>query len=159
MFYMRKIFAIAAAVVLCQGALMAQNLKAVAEKDVKVNFVKDFQRQEKDATNVQWWMVDSLTYKVVYLDSEKSRQAMVFSNKGSETHYYVDKQYYPSAIKDTVSHLYPKYTIQEVWVRKVRGKMTYQASIAKMSGFLWWKKMTEPLTLNWEVDGKYINAE
>ena len=156
---MKKILIFTAVALLCQGMVFAQKEKAVAEKDVKVNYVKDFQRQVKDATNVQWWMMDSLTYKVVYLDEEKSRQAMVFSNKGSETHYYVDKQYYPAAIKDTVKHLYPKHTISDVWVRKVRGKLTYQASIAKMSGFLWWKKEKDAKTLNWEVDGKYINAE
>lgn len=156
---MRKILAIAVAVVLCQGALMAQKPKAVAEKDVKVNYVKDFQRQVKDATNVQWWQVDSLTYKVAYLDFEKSRQAMLFSNKGSETFYYVEKEYFPAAIKDTVSHLFPKYSITDVWVRKTKGKMTYQAEIAKMSGFLWWKKAKDHKLLNWEVDGKYINAE
>ncbi|MBR4738629.1 MAG: hypothetical protein IK058_01355 [Bacteroidales bacterium] len=157
---MKKILAIAVAVVLCQGAVMAQKPKAVAEKDVKVNYVQDFQRQVKDATNVQWWQMDSLTYKVVYLDNEKSRQAMVFTNKGSETHYYVEKQYIPAAIKDTVNHLYPQYTIGDVWVRKVRGnKMTYQACITKTSGFLCWKKVKDHKVLNWEVDGKYINAE
>ena len=156
---MKKILAIAVAVLLCQGAVMAQKPKAVAEKDVMVNYVKDFQRQVKDATNVEWWQVDSLTYKVTYLDNEKSRQAMVFSNKGSETHYIIDKQYYPHAVKDTVSHMFPKHTIEGVWVRKVRGKMTYQACIAKKSGVLWWKKMKDYKTLNWEVDGKFINAE
>lgn len=156
---MKKILAVAVALLLCQGATMAQKLKSVNEKDVKISFVKDFQRQVKDATNVEWWEVDSMVYKVTYFDNEKSRQAMVFSNKGSETHYIVEKQYYPAAIKDTVSHLYAGFVIQEVWVRKLRGKMTYQASIAKKSGILWWKKYKDYKTLNWEVDGKYINAE
>lgn len=153
---MRKIFALMASAVLLQGVLMAQNIKSVPEKDVKVNYVKDFQRQVKDATDVAWWQVDSLTYKVTYFDAEKSRQAMVFSNKGSETHYYIDKQYYPAAIRDTVSHQYSDYKLNEVWVRKMRGKMTYQATIVKMGGFLWWRKVKESKTLNWEVDGKYI---
>lgn len=159
MLNMKKILVIAMTLVLCQGALFAQKGKAVAEKDVKVNYVKDFQRQVKEATNIQWWMMDSLTYKVTYLDEEKSRQAMVFNNKGSETHYYVDKQYYPAAIRDTVSHLFPKYEIQDVWVRKARGKMTYQAWIAKMSGILWWRKAKDSKIVNWEVTGSYINAE
>ena len=50
---MKKIFALALAVALCGGAAFAQKAKAVAEKDVKVNYVKDFQRQVKDATNVE----------------------------------------------------------------------------------------------------------
>lgn len=155
---MKRIVATLALVALCGGTLIAQNDKAVAEKDVKVNYVKDFQRQVKDATSVAWWQVDSLTYKVTYFDAEKSRQAMVFNNKGTETHYYIDKQYYPAAVRDTVSHLYKGYTISDVWVRKVRGKMTYQARIAKKSGFLWWKKEKDARLLNWEVDGKYIGA-
>ena len=156
---MKKILLLAAAAALLQGNVFAQKLKSVPEKDVTVNYVKDFQRQVKDASNIEWWKVDSLVFKVTYLDAEKSRQAMVFSNKGSETHYMVEKEYYPAAIKDTVSHLFPKHSIQDVWVRKLRGKMTYQASIAKKSGMLWWKKLKDFKTLNWEVDGKYINAE
>ena len=96
---------------------------------------------------------------MTYNDTDKSRQAMLFSNKGSETHYYIDKQWMPRAIQDTVDHLYPKYTVREVWARKVRGKMTYQAYIAKVSGCLWWKKEKDGKTLNFEVNGKYINAE
>jgi hypothetical protein len=156
---MKKIIAFAAVALLCSGPLFAQKVKAVAEKEVKVNYVKDFQRQVKDATNVEWWQVDSLTFKVTYNDAEKSRQAMVFSNKGSETHYFIDKQYYPHAVTDTVAHLFNGYSITDLWVRKVRGKMTYQARIAKKSGFLWWKKEKDVKTLNFEVDGKYINAE
>ncbi len=156
---MKKILVIMAAVALFQGNVFAQKLKSVPEKEVKVSYVKDFQRQVKAATDVAWWQVDSLTYKVTFLDEEKSRQAMLFSNKGSETHYIIEKQYYPAAIKDTVNHLFPKYNIQDVWVRKMRGKMTYQAAIAKKSGMLWWKKLKDYKTLNWEVDGKYINAE
>ena len=153
---MKKILAFAVSVALLQGALMAQNMKSVAEKDVKVNYVKDFQRQVKDATNVEWWQLDEQTFKVTYLDAEKSKQGMVFNSKGTETHYYIDKQYYPAAVRDTVSHLYKGYNITDVWVRKVRGKMTYQARIAKKKGFLWWKKEKDAKMLNWEVDGKYI---
>ena len=156
---MKKILALAIAVAVCHGMLLAQNGKAVAEKDVKVSYVKDFQRQVKDATDVQWYQVDSLTFKAVYLDADKSRQAMLFSNRGSETHYYVDRKFYPQAVRDTVSHLFPGYDIRDLWVRKVRGKMTYQAYIAKMGGFLWWKKEKDSRLVNWEVDGKYINAE
>lgn len=156
---MKQILAFSIALLLCQGAMFAQKGKAVAEKDVKVSYVKDFQRQVKDATNVEWYQMDSMTYKAVYLDADKSRQAMVFSNRGTETHYYVDREFYPKAILDTVDHLFPKYSVREVWVRKMRGKMTYQAYIAKMGGFLWWKKEKDGKTVNWEVDGKYINAE
>lgn len=153
---MKKIFALTATLILMGGMTFAQTQKAVPEKDVKVNYVKDFQRQVKDATDVAWYQIDENTFKVTYLDEEKSKQAMVFSNKGSETHYIIDKQYYPAAVRDTVNHLFKGYDITGVWVRKMRGKMTYQARIAKKKGFLWWKKETDVKTLNWEVDGKYI---
>ncbi len=153
---MRKIIAFAAAIALLQGAVFAQNLKSVPEKEVKVNYVKDFQRQVKEATDVKWYQMDENAFKVIYLDSEKSRQAMVFSNKGTETHYYIDKKYCPAAVRDTVNNLFKGYEVSDLWVRKVRNKMTYQARIAKKSGFLWWKKETDAKVLNWEVDGKYI---
>lgn len=156
---MKRILTIAATAVLMQGALLAQNEKTVAEKDVKINYVKDFQRQVKDPSNVVWWQLDEQTFRVNYLDSKNSRQAMIFSNKGAETYYYIEKQYIPAAVRDTVDHLFPKYTICDVWVRKVRSKMTYQARIAKKSGFLWWKKESDAKVLNWEVDGKYIGVE
>ena len=141
---------------LLNGITFAQDYKSVPEKDVKVNYVKDFQRQVKDPTNVEWYQMDENTFKAIYLDSEKSRQAMVFSNRGSETHYFIDKKFYPSCVRDTVNNLYNGYNVTDVWVRKVRGKMTYQARIAKKSGFLFWKKETDVKILNWEVDGKYI---
>ena len=154
---MKKVTIIAAAIMMLHGTLIAQ--KSVAEKDVKVNFVKDFQRQVKDATEVAWWQMDEQTFKVTYLDGEKSRQAMVFSNKGSETHYFIEDKFYPQSIKDTVAKNYAKYEITEVWVRKVRNKMTYQARVAKRSGFLWWKKESDVKVLNFEVDGKFVNEE
>ena len=154
---MKKITLIAFAHLLSQGVLFAQ--KNVAEKDVKVSYVKDFQRQVKDPTNVEWYQLDEQTYKVVYLDNEKSRQAMVFSNKGMETHYYIENKYCPTSIKDTVANRYEKFDLTDVWVRKVRNKMTYQARIAKKKGFLWWKKETDVKLLNFEVDGKFINEE
>ena len=153
---MKKILAFVAALMLLQGVSFAQDYKSVSEKDVKLSYVKDFQRQVKDATNVEWYKMDENTFKVIYLDAEKSRQAMVFSSKGSETHYFIDTKYCPAAVRDTVNHLFAGYDVTDIWVRKVRNKMTYQARIAKKSGFLFWKKETDVKVLSWEVDGKYI---
>ena len=36
--------------------------------------------------------------------------------------------------------------------------MTYQVSITKTSGFLFWKKESDPQILNFEVDGTFIDA-
>ena len=155
---MKKIALIAALFFLSSGALFAQ--KAVNEQDVKVNYVKDFQRQMPNATNIAWWQIDENTFKVTYLDEEKSRQAMVFSNKGMETHYIVENSdYYPKAIVDYVKAKHPGFNITDLWARKARNKMTYQTRIARKSGFLWWKKEKEVKILDFEVDGKFISAE
>jgi hypothetical protein len=153
---MKKIALIAAALLLCQGAVFAQ--KKVAEKDVKVSYVKDFQRQVKEPTNVEWYQIDENTFKVTYRDYEKSRQAMVFSNKGMETHYIIE-DHYPQSITSYIKANYPKYTIEMLWVRKARNKMTYQSHIVLKKGFLWWKKVKDEKVLNFEVDGKFISAE
>lgn len=153
---MKKITLIAVALLLSQGAIFAQ--KKVAEKDVKVSFVKDFQRQVKDPTNVEWYQIDENTFKVTYRDFEKSRQAMVFSTKGMETHYIIE-DHYPQSITSYIKTNYPKYSIDMLWVRKARNKMTYQARIIQKKGFLWWKKVVDTKVLNFEVDGKFISAE
>ena len=153
---MKKITLIAVALLLSQGVIMAQ--KKVAEKDVKAAFVKDFQRLSKNPTSVEWWQYDENTFKVTFRDSEKSRMAMVFSNKGMETHYIIE-DHYPHSITSYVKANYSKHSVTDLWVREIRGKMTYQARIAKKSGFLWWKKEKDVKMLNFEVDGKYINAE
>ena len=144
------------ALLLSQGALMAQ--KKVAEKDVKVSYVKDFQRQIQNPTSVEWYQIDENTFKVTYRDFEKSRQAMVFSNKGIETHYIIE-DHFPISITNYVKENYSKYSVTDLWVRKARNKMTYQARIARKSGFLWWKKEKDVKILDFEVDGKFISAE
>jgi hypothetical protein len=152
---MKKIALIAAALLLSQGALMAQ--KKVAEKDVKVSYVKDFQRQVKEPTNVQWYQMDENTYKVTYLDFEKSPQAMIFSNKGMETHYIIE-DHYPHSITSYVKANYSKHSVTDLWVREIRNKMTYQARIARKTGFLFWKKETDVKTVSFETDGKMIEV-
>ena len=153
---MKKITLIAVALLLSQGVLMAQ--KKVAEKDVKAAFVKDFQRLSKNPTSVEWWQYDENTFKVTFRDSEKSRMAMVFSNKGMETHYIIE-DHFPLSITSYIKANYPKHTIDQLWVRKARHKMSYQARIIQKKGFLWWKKVVDTKVLNFEVDGKFISAE
>ena len=153
---MKKITLIAALLFLSSGVLFAQ--KAVNEQDVKVSYVKDFQRQVKDATDIKWWQIDENTFKVTFRDEEKSPQAMVFSNKGMETHYIIE-DHFPHSVTDYIKANYSGYKLTDLWVRKVRNKMTYQARIAKKSGFLWWKKEKDVKLLDFEVDGKFISAE
>ena len=84
---------------------------------------------------------------------------LVFSPRGSETHYFIDLRYCPVAVRDTAAHLFPGYKVDNVWVRKMRGKMTYQARVVKQSGILWWRKAVDAKVLNFEVDGRYIGME
>lgn len=155
--YMKRILIAMTMVALGMGQLMAQKETPLNEKDVDVNTVKDFQHQQAGATHVAWWKTGDDIYKVTYIDAEGSRQAMLFSPRGTETLYYVDAQYCPHSVRDTVVSLYPGYAIDQVWVRKVRGKYTYQVRVAVKSGFLWWRKETDAKLLNFEVDGKFIN--
>ena len=151
---MKKILAFVLAVAICGGTVFAQKLQKIDEKDVKVSYVKDFQSQVKDPTNVVWWRVDSLTFKVTYLDNENSRQAMLFNNKGSETHYYYDEPTH--AMKKYVAENFAGYQFGDVWARKQRNKMTLQAEIYKKSGFLFWRKESDRRVLDFELDGKII---
>lgn len=153
---MKKITLIAALFFLSSGVLFAQ--KAVNEQDVKVSYVKDFQRQVKDATDIAWWQINDNTFKVTYRDSENSRQAMVFSNKGMETHYIIE-DHFPQSIVDYVKANYNGSKVTDLWARKARNKMSYQARIARKSGFLWWKKEKDVKILNFEIDGKFISEE
>ncbi len=150
---------IALAVVVCHTALFAQKPKEVPEKDVTIRYVKDFQSKAKDATNVKWYKIDSLTYRAVFTDADGDPQALLFNNKGFETHYIIRPEHYTSAIKDTVRNQYRGYNINEVYIRKVKGAYSYQVKISKRTGFLWWKKESNPVTLNFDTSGKFLNEE
>ena len=62
------------------------------------------------------------------------------------------------SITNYVQENHPKYSVTDMWVRKARNKMTYQARISKTSGILWWKKEKDAKILNFEVDGKFISV-
>lgn len=155
---MKKILTIAVAMLLAQTMLMAQKAKDVAEKDVPVRYVKDFQHQAPDAKSVGWQMIDSTVYEASFVNNNGTRQAFRFTPRGMETRYYVDAKWYPHAIKDTVAHHYPKHKITSIYTRTVKNKTTYQARIAKKQGFLV-KKEKEVKLLNFETSGKYIDEE
>ena len=83
---------------------------------------------------------------------------MVFSNKGMETHYIIE-DHFPQSIVDYVKANYNGSKVTDLWARKARNKMSYQARIARKSGFLWWKKEKDVKILNFEIDGKFISEE
>lgn len=148
-------------VFLCQTMVFGQKDKPVKEADVPARYVKDFQQQAKEAKNVSWSMaVDSSAFMATYTDNEGTLTAIRFTKPNiTETRYYIEERYYPHAIKDSVKHLYPQHKIGCLYARNLRNKMTYQARIYRMKGFLFWRKETDVKTIAFETsDCKMIEV-
>lgn len=156
---MKKILLLVALVLLSQNIVFAQKDKNIKESDVPMRYIKDFQNQARDAQNASWSMApDSSAYMVTYNTPEGDKQALRFTKKSTETRYYVDAQYYPHAIQDTVANLFPKHKIDQVYIRNFNKKMTYQVRIVRTKGFLFWRKEAEPKILSFETNCKLIEA-
>ncbi|MCQ2274977.1 MAG: hypothetical protein MJZ86_09320 [Bacteroidales bacterium] len=156
---MKKILLLAALIMMGQTVVFAQKEKAVKETDVPVRYVKDFQNQARDAQNVAWFMaLDSSAYTAQFTTPEGDLQAIHFTSKATETRYFIEEKYTPHAIQDTVANHYPKHKINQVYIRNLKGKMTYQVRIAQMKGFLFWKKEANVKILSFETNGKMIEA-
>ena len=156
---MKKIIVLAALAMMCQTMVFAQKEKNVKESDVPARYVKDFQSQVKDASNVTWTMaVDSSAYMATFINSDGDKQAYRFTPKSSEIRYYIEERYYPHDIKDSVASMYPKHKITEIYVRQLKGKMTYQCRIARQKGFLFCKKETDVKSISFETNCKIIEV-
>ena len=156
---MKKILLLAALIIMSQTLVFAQKEKSIKEANVPVRFVKDFQGQNQDAKDVSWTVTeDSLFYTATFINSDGDKQATRFSNKGTEKRYFVDPAYYPHAILDTVASQFPKHKITTIYIRDLKGKMTYQARIARNKGFLFWRKETDVKTLSFETNCKMIEV-
>lgn len=156
---MKKLFLLATILVLGQAAVFAQKEVSVKESAVPVRFVKDFNNQAKDAQNAAWVMTpDSSAYMVTFTNTDGDRQSIRFTTKSTEKRYYVEPQYYPHAILDTVSNNYPKHKITNLYIRDLKGKMTYQCRVAKKKGFLFCRKETAAKLLSFETNGKMIEV-
>ncbi|MCQ2261393.1 MAG: hypothetical protein MJZ77_08405 [Bacteroidales bacterium] len=156
---MKKILLLSALILMSQTVVFAQKDKPVKESDVPVRYVKDFQNQAKEAQNVSWVMSeDSAAYMATFTSPDGDKQAIRFTNKTSETRYYIDEQYYPHAIKDTLTNQFPKHKISEIYIRNIKGKMTYQVRIYRKAGFLFWKKETDVKTVAFETNSKLIEV-
>ena len=156
---MKKILVLAALVVMSQAVVFAQKEKTVKEADVPVRYVKDFQNQASDAQNVVWTMaLDSSAYMATFTSVDGDKQAILFTTKTSETRYYIEDKYIPHAIKDTVAHQFPKHKISEVYIRNLKGKMTYQCRIYQKKGFLFWKRETNVKIISFETNSKIIEV-
>jgi hypothetical protein len=156
---MKKIIVLAALVMMCQTMVFAQKEKNVKESDVPARYVKDFQSQVKEATNVVWTMaLDSSAYMATFINSDGDKQAIRFTPKTSEERYYIEEKYYPHDIKDSVASMYPRHHITTIYVRNLKGKMTYQCRIARKKGFLFCKKETDVKVISFETNCKIIEV-
>lgn len=156
---MKKIIVLAALALMCQTMVFAQKEKNVKESDVPVRYVKDFQNQAKDATNASWTMaVDSSAYMVTFINSDGDKQSIRFTPKSTEERYYIEEKYYPHDIRDSVASMFPKHKITCIYVRNLKGKMTYQCRIARKKGFLFCKKETDVKVISFETSCKIIEV-
>lgn len=156
---MKKIIVLAALALMCQTMVFAQKEKNVKESDVPVRYVNDFQNQAKDATNASWTMaVDSSAYMVTFINSDGDKQAIRFTPKSTEERYYIEEKYYPHDIRDSVASMFPKHKITCIYVRNLKGKMTYQCRIARKKGFLFCKKETDVKVISFETSCKIIEV-
>ena len=156
---MKKIIVLAALTLMCQTMVFAQKEKNVKESDVPARYVKDFQNQAKEDTNVAWTMAaDSSAYMATFTNSDGDKQAIRFTPRSSEERFYIEEKYYPHDIKDSVTSMYPKHRITEIYVRNLKGKMTYQCRIAHKKGFLFCKKETEVKVISFETNCKIIEV-
>lgn len=155
---MKKIITIVTLILISQGMLMAQKAKPVSEDKVDSKYVKDFQKKAPGAKDVKWEQKDNI-YTVSFTSEDNERQSIIFSPKGTETHFYIESDYYPKFIQDFInqSSQYKGYSISEVYALKTTKSISYQARIVKKSGILWWKKVSHKL-VNFSIDGAFIDA-
>ena len=156
---MKKIFVLSVVMFLACGAMYAQKASSVVEKDVPSRMVIDFQRQQLDAREVSWYRLDSNTYEVRFIDGDNSEQGIRYTPRGTESRFYFSTSNCPQSILDTVSARYPKFKVADIWVRNVKRQSTYEARIARTSGFLFWKKERESKVLHFDVFGKFIDEQ
>ncbi|MBO4741045.1 MAG: hypothetical protein J5605_05305 [Bacteroidales bacterium] len=151
---MRKLLVVLTAALMVQTAAFAQ--KTVAKENVLKNYVTDFEKNYPEVQNVKWVQYDSLNYEATFTNDGVLQQ-VIYSNKGTEKRWYVEQEYTPKAIKDTLANSYQGYKIKHVCIVELRGKMTYQVRIYKKGG-LFGRKQKDPKQLNFETNGKFIDA-
>ena len=153
---MKKIRIILALLALLQTVAYAQ--KTVSESQVPKKYVNNFADLTKNQkASPTWTRVDSLVYDATFKNESGTKMAYRFSPRGTETRWYIDSKYYPASIKDTVARHYPGFKVTELYALSIRNKVTYQARISKMGGFLFWRREKSVKLLNFETTGKYID--
>ena len=156
---MKKILLLAALITMSQTLVFAQKEKSIKEADVPVRFVKDFQSANKDVKDVNWTVTeDSIYFTATFINSDGDKQAIRFTPKSTEERYYIEEKYYPHDIRDSVASMFPKHKITCIYVRNLKGKMTYQCRIARKKGFLFCKKETDVKVISFETSCKIIEV-
>lgn len=150
---MRKLFVVLIAGILANAAVFAQ--KNVTKEQVLKNYLSDFEKNYPDVKDVKWVQFDSLNFQADFT-TDGVRQQVLYSNKGTEKRWFVEQEYTPKAIKDTLANSYAGYKIKDVCIVELRGKMTYQVRIHKKGG-LFGRKQKDPHQLNFETNGKFID--
>ena len=112
---MKKILALVAAVLLSQTLLFAQSGKSVSTKDVPERYVKDFNRLTSNATDADWYMVDTLVFDAYYTSANGNKSSLRFSPKGTETRWYINEKYYPHTVVNQIHESHPDFKIKELY--------------------------------------------
>ena len=153
---MKKILALAAAVLLSQTLLFAQSGKSVSTKDVPERYVKDFNRLTSNATDADWYMVDTLVFDAYYTSANGNKSSLRFSPKGTETRWYINEKYYPHTVVNQIHESHPNFKIKELYILSIKNKSTYQVLVGQRKG-LFTKKWKNMRLMNFETDGKFID--
>lgn len=153
---MKKILLIVVAILFAQTMVYAQSGKSVSDKDVPERYVKDFNKQAPDASNVKWCIVDTLVYDASFVNDNGTLTVYRFSPKGTETRWYVDEKWYPHAIVEKIKEAHPGYKVKELYTLLVKNKTTYQVLVGQRKGFFV-KKWKHMRIMNFETDGKFID--
>ena len=153
---MKKILALAAAVLLSQTLLFAQSGKSVSTKDVPERYVQDFNRLTSNATDADWYMVDTLVFDAYYTSANGNKSSLRFSPKGTETRWYINEKYYPHTVVNQIHESHPNFKIKELYILSIKNKSTYQVLVGQRKG-LFTKKWKNMRLMNFETDGKFID--
>ena len=151
---MRKLSIVLVAMLLAHTAIFAQ--KSVSKQDVLKNYVTDFDKNYAEVKDVKWVKYDSLTYQASFTKDDVFQQ-ITYSNKGTEKKWFVEPQYTPKFIKDTLANSFSDHKEKHVCIVELRGKMTYQVQIYKKGGWFG-RKQKDPKQLNFETNGKFIDV-
>lgn len=141
-------------------SLYAQVGRKVSESTVAAKHVKDFQHQVSNPTDVQWYSLPNEAYRVDFTDAEGDAESMLFTTKGTETHYHIPANNVPAFVNETLktNPSFKDYQLERLYARKVKNNVTYQARIVQKRGILWWRHVTASKLVNFEVSGKFIDA-